>query len=144
MSEFTVKGIIKRILPIEKGVSQRGNEWARQTVVVEHESGEYPKLIAFNIIGLERITNMVLCEGQQILAYLNINAREYPVDSGKFYNSIECWKVEHEGGTQGGQSSAPAPAAGAAPAARSAAAAAPPDPLGPGNNPSDPDDLPFE
>ena len=112
--DFIVKGFIKKILPVAEGISQNGTAWARQTVVLEHESGQYPKSIAFDISGSERINSMAMGEGEEVTVHLNINTREY---NGKIFNSIECWKVERPGQQQGQQAqAAPAPQAQAAPA----------------------------
>jgi len=90
--DIIVSGIITQILPLEQGVSQKtGTPWARQSVVIEHESGQYPRSIVVDINGQDRINGMALAVGQQVTAHLNVNCREY---NGRFFNSIDCWKVE--------------------------------------------------
>ena len=100
---FVVSGKVIKVLPVVEGTSQSGTNWARQTVVLEHESGQYPKTIAFDVNGKERIANMQFAEGQEVTVNLNVNAREF---NGKIFNSIDCWKVEHTS-----QGNPPAPAA---------------------------------
>jgi hypothetical protein len=41
-----------------------------------------------------RIQEMNLQIGEQVTLHLNIDCREYPQGSGKFFNSVEAWKVE--------------------------------------------------
>ena len=96
MSNLAVSGIITRVFPKQEGVSQRtGTAWARQQFLIQHESGQYPKSLVFDVNGVERINNFGLAQGQQVTVHLAVNAREYPAGSGKFFNSIEAWKVDH-------------------------------------------------
>ena len=136
-----ITGKIIAVLELRTGVSRTsGNTWSSQEYVIETEE-QYPTKMMFGIFGEDKIQQAAINVGDRVKVYFDINAREY---NGRWFNEIRAWKVEHEGGTQGGQSSAPAPTAGSAPAARPAAAAAPPDPLGPGNNPNAADDIPFD
>lgn len=131
-----LSGKIIAILEARSGVAKSsGNSWMTQEFVIETQE-QYPKKMVFSIFGEDKIKQAAINVGDIIKVYFDIDAREF---NGRWYNDIRAWKVEHEGETQGGQSSAPAPAARPA-----AAAAAPPDPLGPGNNPNDPDDIPFD
>lgn len=105
--DIVVTGTVVKVLPLVEGVSQRtGAPWQRQTVIVEHESGQYPRTIAIDISGGERINAMAMTVGQQVTCHLNVNTREY---NGKFINSIECWKVEHPGQVQQQYAQQPAP-----------------------------------
>lgn len=137
-----LSGKIIAILEARSGVARSsGNSWMTQEFVIETQD-QYPKKMVFSIFGEDKIQQAAINIGDIIKVYFDIDAREF---NGRWYNDIRAWKVEHEGGTQGGQSSAPAPTTGAAPAARPAATAPePPDPLGPGNNPNNADDIPFD
>lgn len=101
--DFVVKGTITQVLPMQEGVSQRtGTPWQRQSVLIEHESGQYPKSIVVDINGIDRINKFALAVGKYVTAHLAISAREY---NGRWYNTIEIWKVD--GGQQQGQRQAP-------------------------------------
>lgn len=103
--DFIVKGVVVDMLPVQSGVSQRtGQQWMRQTVKLEHESGQYPKSIVFDVSG-SHIEECNLGRGEVVTVHLNINAREY---NGRWFNSIECWKVERDGQQQGTQQPAQA------------------------------------
>ena len=105
--DVIIKGFVTKVLPLEEGVSPRtGNPWARQSVVLQHEAGQYPKSIVFDVSGKERINNMAFTEGEEVTVHLGINTREY---QGKFFNQVECCKVER------GQQAQAAPAPQAAP-----------------------------
>ena len=102
--DFIVKGTVTQILPMQEGVSQRtGTPWQRQQFVIEHESGQYPKSIVVDVNGIDRINKFGLTVGKYVTAHLAISAREY---NGRWYNTIEVWKVD--GGQQQGQRQAPA------------------------------------
>ena len=102
--DFIVKGNVTQVLPMQEGVSQRtGTPWQRQSYVIEHESGQYPKSIVVDVNGIDRIQKFALAVGKYVTAHLAISAREY---NGRWYNTIEIWKVD--GGQQQGQRQAPA------------------------------------
>lgn len=96
---FTLKGQIVQIFPVQSGVSQRGNQWQRATYIVEHESGQYPKRMVFDVRDA-KIQELNLQMGEWVTLHFNCDCREYPQGSGKFFNSIEAWKVERQGQTQ--------------------------------------------
>lgn len=96
MSNFSATGVITKVFPRQEGVSQKtGTAWARQSYLIQHEAGQYPKSLVFDVNGPDKIKNFGLAQGQQVTVHLTVKAREYPAGSGKFYNSIEAWKVEH-------------------------------------------------
>lgn len=115
---FVVKGQIVMILPAQQGVSQRGNQWIRQSYILEHESGQYPKRMVFDVRDA-KIQELNLQQGEWVTLHFNCDCREYPQGSGKFFNSIDAWKVERQGQQQAVQQPqyqpAPQPAPGAAP-----------------------------
>lgn len=96
---FTLKGQIVHILPVQQGVSQRGNQWMRASYIVEHESGQYPKRMVFDVRDA-KIQELNLQMGEWVTLHFNCDCREYPQGSGKFFNSIEAWKVERQGQQQ--------------------------------------------
>ena len=52
------------------------------------------KHLAATVMGQERIDNFKLRVGDNIIAYLDIDAREY---NSRWYNSINIWRVERVG-----------------------------------------------
>lgn len=96
---FFVKGQIVQILPAQQGVSQRGNQWMRASYILEHESGQYPKRMVFDVRDA-KIQELNLQMGEWVTLHFNCDVREYPQGSGKFFNSIEAWKVERQGQQQ--------------------------------------------
>ena len=98
MSDVIISGTITAILPEQSGVSQRtGNAWLRAQYKLEHEHGQYPKSVVFDVIGEEKKKQFNIQQGEEITCHLNIDSHEF---NGRHYNSIECWKVERAGQQQ--------------------------------------------
>ena len=121
-----VTGVVAQVLPIERGMGQRG-PWATAKIVIEYEAGRYT-----NKLMLECRTNKAeefarLVRGQRGTFYYDVTSREY---NDKWYHNVNCfdWKIE------GAPSAAPA-----APAAPNAPAQAP----APANGQAGGEDLPF-
>ena len=94
--DIIVTGVITQALPIQQGVSQRtGNQWARASYIIEHEHGQYPKRMVFEVSN-GRIQELNIQVGEQLTVHVNVDVREYPQGSGKFFNSIEAWKVDRQ------------------------------------------------
>lgn len=109
------------------GVSQRtGNSWKMQDFVIETME-QYPKHMAFNVFGEDRLREFNIQVGEVLTVSFDIDAREY---QGRWYNDIRAWRV-----VRGDAAAAPAPAMNATPAAP----ATPDAPAASGTA----DDLPF-
>lgn len=94
--DIIVTGVITQALPIQQGVSQKtGNQWARASYIIEHEHGQYPKRMVFEVSN-GRIQELNIQVGEQLTVHVNVDVREYPQGSGKFFNSIEAWKVDRQ------------------------------------------------
>lgn len=147
MAEIT--GKIIAVLPTRSGISARGTQWSSQTAVIEtHE--QYPKKVAFDVLN-EKIADFYLQVGEEVTVSLAINARE---SNGKWFNSVNAWKVVREQvPAQGGYNTNPQAGAQAAQAAQPSAAIGAANPMNPRNpfppaqQPGAPagksDDLPF-
>lgn len=147
MAEIT--GKIIAVLPTRSGTSAKGTQWSSQTAVIEtHE--QYPKRVAFDVLG-DKITEFNLQVGEEVTVSFDINAREF---NGKWWNSVNAWKVVREQvPAQGGYNANPQAGALAAQAAQPSAFVGAPNPMNPQNpfppaqQPGAPagksDDLPF-
>lgn len=100
--DVIISGIIINALPIQSGTSQRGNQWSRQSYIIEHESGQYPKRMVFDAKDA-KIQELALQIGQQVTVHLNVDCHEYPENSGKWFNSLSAWKVDRPQMQQGYQ-----------------------------------------
>lgn len=83
-----IQGKVIAVLPERSGVSARG-EWKSQTYVIETQE-QYPKKMAFDIFGADRLAQFNIHSGEEILVSFDIDAHEY---QGRWFNSIRAWIV---------------------------------------------------
>lgn len=95
-----IQGKIIAVLPERSGVSARG-EWKSQTYVIETQE-QYPKKMAFDVFGADRIANFHIQLGEVVNVSFDIDAHEY---QGRYFNQIRAWnvtKVAQQAPAQGG------------------------------------------
>ena len=95
-----IQGKVIAVLPERSGVSARG-EWKSQTYVIETQE-QYPKKMAFDVFGADRISNFGIQFGEVINVSFDIDAHEY---QGRYFNQIRAWnvtKVQQQAPAQGG------------------------------------------
>ena len=83
-----IQGKVIAVLPERSGISQRG-EWRSQTYVIETQE-QYPKKMAFDVFGGDRIVNFGILLGEVINVSFDIDAHEY---QGRYFNQIRAWNV---------------------------------------------------
>lgn len=91
--DVLISGTIVQALPVRSGTSKSGNNWSRASYIIEHEHGQYPRRMVFDVKDA-RIQELNLQVGETVTLHLNIDMREYPENSGKYFNSIEAWKAD--------------------------------------------------
>lgn len=149
-----LQGKIIVVLPERNGVSARG-EWKSQTYVIETQE-QYPKKMAFDVFGADRIANFDIHLGEVINVSFDIDAREY---QGRYFNQIRAWAVSKvsqqspaqcggfSGNVQSGAQAAQQAMASSANAAGVANPTNPQNPFPPRQQPAQPqgnsDELPF-
>ena len=84
------KGIIKEALPVVTGQGARG-QWVKQGFVLEYESGQYPKSIAFDVFGDERLQKFRISVGEELIC--DIDFKAVKGKNGYTFNSVDCWNV---------------------------------------------------
>lgn len=87
------EGKVIAVLPVKSGTSKSGKEWTTQEFVVETQE-QYPKRACFVLFGKERIEQSNVQVGQELKVSFDIDAREW---NGKWFNSLNAWKVELTG-----------------------------------------------
>ena len=89
-----ITGKIIAVLPANSGTSARtGNHWMSQTYVIETQ-GQYPKKLAFDVFGEERIKQFNIKQGEELTVRFDIDAHEY---QGRYFNQIRAFNVEKSG-----------------------------------------------
>ena len=131
-----LQGKVIAVLPERSGVSARG-EWKSQTYVIETQE-QYPKKMAFDVFGADRIASFSIHSGEVINVSFDIDAHEY---QGRYFNQIRAWAVSKVSQ----QAAAQAPAGVAQPSAPYTPPAQPQQPQSgaPYSDAQSSDDLPF-
>ena len=89
-----ITGKIIAVLPANSGISSRkGNPWMSQGYVIETQ-GQYPKKLAFDVFGEERIKQFNIKHGEELTVRFDIDAHEY---NGRWFNQIRAFNVEKSG-----------------------------------------------
>ena len=84
------KGKIIEALPVVTGQGARG-QWVKQGFVLEYESGQYPKSIAFDVFGDERLQKFRISVGDELIC--DIDFKTLKGRNGNTFNSVDCWNV---------------------------------------------------
>lgn len=84
------KGKIIEALPVVTGQGARG-QWVKQGFVLEYEPGQYPKSIAFDVFGDERLQKFRISVGEELVC--DIDFKAVKGRNGGTFNSVDCWNV---------------------------------------------------
>ena len=139
-----ITGKIIAVMPERGGVSQRtGTEWKVQEYVLETINEQFPRKLAFEVFGSDRIANFNIKAGEVMTVSFDVDASEY---NGRWYNRIRAWKIDRNV-TPAQQAEtvgvAPIPPMPGAPAPVPPAAPAYSEPLPQAPGEGSVDDLPF-
>ena len=97
-----IRGYIEKVFDVKVSTLKDGREFRTQDVVIAHGSIEWKRYTAATI-KQDKITQINAKEGMRGVFHVSLDAREY---QGRWYNSIELYRVEEQGTMQ--QPSAPA------------------------------------
>jgi len=130
-----ITGKIIAALPPRTGTSAKGTQWQCNTYVLETQE-QYPKKVAFDVFGSDRISQFNIQTGEYLTVSIDIDAHDY---QGRWYNQIRAWSVSRQQASQPvSQPSVAPPVQQGAIFAQQSAAAIPPQPAPPTQS-----DLPF-
>ena len=88
---FSIKGKLSQKLSIESGVAKSGNEWKKQSFVLDTDA-QYNPLICFQLFGEEKINLLTnFKEGEMIEVFFNLSSKEY---NGRYFHNIDAWKIQ--------------------------------------------------
>lgn len=96
-------GKVVAVLELQSGTSKKGSEWKKRDFVIETLDEKFPKKVCFTLFG-DRADACPAIDSVVNVAF-DIDAHEY---NGKWFNSVNAWKVEP---AQAQQQSAPQQAA---------------------------------
>ena len=84
-----LRGKIIQILPEQSGVAKSGNPWRVQPYVLE-TLDQYPRKVYFEVFGDERIKNINVKTGDEVVVSFDIESREF---NGRWYTVVRAWRV---------------------------------------------------
>lgn len=129
-----ITGKVIQVLPLQGGVSATtGKPWQVKTFIIETLE-QYPRKVAIEIFGEERIKENPAEIDQTVTASFDIESREF---NGRWYTSVRAWKVA-QGATAAASAAQPVAAAQVPASAPVAAPVAPAAPAAPAQAPSVP------
>lgn len=103
--EITVK--IEKILEPQSFVSKtNGNTYVTHVFVGEITNTQYPRIVAFKVLGDDRMRNMGIVVGGTYNISFDVESREW---NGKYFTECQAWKAVRIDGQPQQQASAPAP-----------------------------------
>lgn len=82
-----IKGKVTVVRPLERGTTSGGKNWSRKTIVVEYESGQYPKSVALTNMNKAEEFDKIRVGSTGTFKY-DFKYREY---NGRDYTDIVCW-----------------------------------------------------
>ena len=83
------------------GTSQNGTQWSSQEFVVEELNQQYPSRAVIQVYGSDKIRQFGIQVGEIITA--NIGLKAHQSRDGRWFNQLDCWKVERPNAQQQGQ-----------------------------------------
>ncbi len=102
----TFTGKIIAAEPLQQGTSQTGTQWASQNFVIEELNQQYPSRTVFQVFGSDKLQQFGIQVGEIVTAHLGLKARQSNKD-GRWFNQIDCWKLERPSMQQQGTVQAP-------------------------------------
>jgi len=86
-----LKGQFVKLLAEESGVSKSGKDWKKQSFVIEHEPGNFPKQACFECWGDTTDLIQKLKPGQTVTVKFAVESREY---NGKYYTGLKALTID--------------------------------------------------
>ena len=83
------------------GTSQNGTQWSSQEFVIEELNQQYPSRAVIQVYGSDKIQQFGIQLGEIITA--NIGLKAHQSRDGRWFNQLDCWKVERPNAQQQGQ-----------------------------------------
>lgn len=86
---------------VQMGTSQKGIQWSSCEYTIEELNQQYPARAVFQVFGSDKIQQFNIQLGEIITA--NIGLKAHQSKEGRWFNQLDCWKVERPNAQQQGQ-----------------------------------------
>lgn len=85
---------------VQMGTSQNGTQWSSCEYVIEELNEQYPSRAVIQVYGSDKLQQFNIQLGEIITAHIGLKARQSK--EGRWFNQLDCWKVERPTGQQHG------------------------------------------
>lgn len=92
-------GKIISVGQVQMGTSQNGTQWSSCEYTIEELNEQYPSRAVIQVYGSDKIQQFNIQLGEIITAHIGLKARQSK--EGRWFNQLDCWKVERPNGQQG-------------------------------------------
>lgn len=86
---------------VQMGTSQNGTQWSSCEYTIEELNEQYPSRAVIQVYGSDKIQQFGIQLGEIITA--NIGLKAHQSRDGRWFNQLDCWKVERPNAQQQGQ-----------------------------------------
>ena len=86
---------------VQMGTSQNGSQWSSCEYTIEELNEQYPARAVISVYGSDKLQQFNIQLGEIITAHIGLKARQSK--EGRWFNQLDCWKVERPNGQQQGQ-----------------------------------------
>ena len=86
---------------VQMGTSQKGTQWSSCEYTIEELNEQYPSRAVIQVYGSDKIQQFGIQVGEIITA--NIGLKAHQSKDGRWFNQLDCWKVERPNYQQQGQ-----------------------------------------
>ena len=86
---------------VQMGTSQNGTQWSSCEYTIEELNEQYPARAVISVYGSDKLQQFNIQLGEIITAHIGLKARQSK--EGRWFNQLDCWKVERPNGQQQGQ-----------------------------------------
>ena len=83
------------------GTSQNGTKWSSCEYTIEELNEQYPARAVISVYGSDKLQQFNIQLGEIITA--NIGLKAHQSKEGRWFNQLDCWKVERPSAQQQGQ-----------------------------------------
>lgn len=83
---------------VQMGTSQNGAQWSSCEYTIEELNEQYPSRAVISVYGSEKLQQFNIQLGEIITAHIGLKARQSK--EGRWFNQLDCWKVERPNGQQ--------------------------------------------
>lgn len=86
---------------VQMGTSQKGTQWSSCEYTIEELNEQYPSRAVIQVYGSDKIQQFGIQLGEIITAHIGLKARLSK--EGRWFNQLDCWKVERPNDQPQGQ-----------------------------------------